>query len=142
MGAVQPEAGQLQGLRVEIPQTYWSCVSVVNVFHSEDFFLYVLVIIVCHLLLVHLQEEPGSFFINLLSGSGRQQPNSSLSFSPPDRTAPVLSASLPNRMDGLRLGPPPRCQQDVLRLVCATYTQLPAWTLTAAQVTLPGMSEL
>lgn len=107
MGAVQPEAGQLQGLRVEIPQTYWSCVSVVNVFHSEDFFLYVLVIIVRHLLLVHLQEEPGSFFINLLSGSGRQQPNSSSSFSPPDRTAPVLSASLPNRMDGLRLGPPP-----------------------------------
>lgn len=106
MGVVQPEAGQLQGLRAEIPQTYWSCVSVVNVFHSEDFFLYVLVIVVPHLLLVLLQEEPGSFFINLLSGSGRQQPNSSLSFSPPDRTAPLLSASLPSRADGLRLGPP------------------------------------
>lgn len=123
MGAVQPEAGQLQGLRVEIPQTYWSCDSVVNVFHSEDFFLYVLVIIVRHLLLVHLQEEPGSFFINLLSGSGRQQPNSSLSFSPPDRTAPVLSASLPNRMDGLRLGPPPQMPaRRVTSRMCHIHT--------------------
>lgn len=35
----------------------------INVFHSEDFFLYVLVIVVLQPFIVLLQEEPGSFSI-------------------------------------------------------------------------------
>lgn len=61
-----PKAGQVAqgfGLSMESPQTHWSCVSVVIVFHREDLFLCVLVVFVPHPVLVILQEEPGSFFI-------------------------------------------------------------------------------
>lgn len=69
---------------------------------------------------------------------GRWRPNSSLSSSPLDWTSPVLSASLHAMLTAIS----PGCQQSMLHLICATYTQLQTWTWTEAPVTHSGMSEL